>query len=72
MSILSPLPFPGSIYMTDNQENIWLRKSFFVQKDRPIIERTKFLLGDIYRNIKSQKIPAKIQQEFGIYNLMQA
>lgn len=66
---LTPLPFPGSIYMTDNQENIWLQKSFFVQKDRPLKEQFKFLAGDIYRKLKSQKLSPQLKAEFGIYEL---
>ena len=63
---LSPLPFPGSIYMTDNQENIWLQKDFFLQKDRPIRERIKFIIGDYYRKLKSQKLSPQTMQEFGL------
>ena len=63
---LASLPFPGSIYMTDNQENIWLQKSFFTQKDRPVKEQVKFIAGDFYKKIKSQKLSAKIKQEFGL------
>ncbi len=66
---LDPLPFPGSIYMTDNQENIWLQKSFFTQGDRPVKEQVKFIVGDFYKRIKSQKLSEDIKQEFGIMPL---
>ncbi|MGD1921616.1 MAG: hypothetical protein ACFCAD_23620, partial [Pleurocapsa sp.] len=68
-SPLSSLPFPASVYMTDNQENIWLQKSFFTQKDRPIKEQMKFIVGDFYKKIKSQKLSNNIKQEFGIVPL---
>ncbi|MEM8828048.1 MAG: glycosyltransferase family 2 protein [Cyanobacteria bacterium P01_G01_bin.19] len=68
---LTPLPFPGAIYMTDNQENIWLQKSFFTQVDRPIKEQVKFIAGDFYKKVRSQKLSAKIRQEFGLEPLSQ-
>ncbi len=66
---LSPLAFPGSIYMTDNQENIWLQKSFFTQSDRPVKEQVKFMAGNFYKRLKSQKLSEQIRQEFGIVPL---
>ena len=68
---LSPLPFPGSTYMTNNQENIWLQKRFFTQRDRPIKEQIKFLAGDFYKKMKSQKLSVTLQQEFGLYSLQE-
>jgi hypothetical protein len=68
---LSPLPFLGSIYVTDNQENIWVQKRFFTQKDRQFKEQIKFLAGGFYKKLRSQKLSAEIKQEFGLYSLQE-
>ena len=65
---LEPLPFAGTVYMTENQENIWTQKKYILSRISP---KDKLLLyaRSAYKLFTSQPLTDVIRAEFGIYPL---
>ncbi len=67
---LSPLPFPGAIYVTDHGENVWASATILRQRYAQTPKALAlFYLRKLYKNLISQKPSPKLIAEFGLYNL---
>lgn len=65
---LEPLPFTGSIYITENRENIWLQKQIVMQRMAPK-DKLLFYGRQIFKFFFSKPVTDEIRQEFGLYEL---
>jgi hypothetical protein len=65
---LMPLPFCGSIYMTDNGENIWWSRAKIREdlKNRNLLDRLRFGAGRANELIIRRRLTDDIRLEFGL------
>lgn len=65
---LSPLSFPGAVYITDNSENLENQTTLVLQqiKHTPL-KMTKFYAMKLYKTLASQALTPALQQEFNLY-----
>lgn len=67
---LNPLPFPGSIYITQNGENNLIHEKLFPPPPGMTLKETaRYYGGAIYKPLISKSLTREIQDEFGLYKL---
>jgi hypothetical protein len=64
---LAPLPFAGSVYTTDNGENIWAQQSNFFQRRFTLKSLIRFYGGKLYKFLIIQPLTETVRAEFGLY-----
>ncbi len=69
---LAPLPFAGSVYITDNGENIWAQKSNFFQRKASIKSLIRFYVGKLYKILITKPLTESICSEFSLYPIIQS
>ncbi|MEP0916929.1 glycosyltransferase family 2 protein [Leptolyngbya sp. DQ-M1] len=67
---LSPLPFPGAVYITDNSENLENQSTLVLQQIRSQpVKLTKFYAMKLYKRLAAQPLTHALQQEFKLYSI---
>lgn len=66
---LAPLPFAGSVYTTDNGENIWAQKGNFFQRKSTLKSLVRFYGGKLYKFLITQPLTESLRDEFGLYTI---
>jgi hypothetical protein len=64
---LAPLPFAGSIYITNNGENIWAQKGNFFQRRFTLKSLVRFYGGKLNKFLITRPLTEPICDEFGLY-----
>ncbi|MGV0024929.1 hypothetical protein [Phormidesmis priestleyi] len=64
---LAPLPFAGSIYITNNGENIWAQKGNFFQRKPTFKSLIRFYGGKLNKFLITRPLTEPISNEFGLY-----
>jgi hypothetical protein len=66
---LAPLPFPGTVYVTDTGENSWAQGGLFWERDITPQSLYRFFGGKIYKFFITQPLTDIIKNEFCVYKL---
>ncbi|MEM6450987.1 MAG: hypothetical protein AAF703_11790 [Cyanobacteria bacterium P01_D01_bin.105] len=62
---LSPLPFPGAIYITEHGDNTFLE--YFSRKQKNLLDLTRVYGGKLRKRMVAQPITREIREEFGLW-----
>ena len=63
------LPFPGSVYITDNGSNMTNQKNVQLQRANSISKKLRVYLRIVAKSFLSQPLTDSIRDEFGLYDI---
>lgn len=63
------LPFPGSVYITDNGSNMVNQKHIQLKRANSVSERLGIYLRIVGKKLLSQSLTNSIREEFGLYDV---